>query len=125
MSRGHWQRLSLLRNCFMVFILLFTTNKGSTWKGSPLLNHLYAQGKVTPEEVFYFLWPIIEFSLKTIMRAPNHIFPSLMNNTHIVGPTSKITCAFDHFSTQLTIVGFKVRMLKCKLWSPSRTFSGI
>jgi hypothetical protein len=94
-------------------------------KGSPLLNHLYARGKVTPEEVFYFLWPIIEFSLKTIMQAPNYIFPSLMNNTHIMGPTSEITYTFDHFSTQLTIVGFRVKMLKCKLWSPSRIFLGI
>jgi len=58
--------------------------------------------------------------LNTIMRVPNYIFPSLMNNTHIMGPMNQLICAFDHFLTQLTFVGFKVKMLKCKLWSPSR-----
>ncbi len=48
MSRGLWRTLSLLAYCFMVFILLFTTNMGDMWKGSPLLNHLHAQSKVTP-----------------------------------------------------------------------------
>jgi hypothetical protein len=33
---------------------------------------------------------------------------------------SEITYAFDHLLTQLVLVGLKVKVLKCKLWSPSR-----
>jgi len=42
MSRGLWRALSFLPSCFMVFILLFTSNMGSIWRGTPLLNHLHA-----------------------------------------------------------------------------------
>jgi hypothetical protein len=37
--------------------------------------------------------------LETIMWVSNYIFPSLANNTHIMGPTSEITHTFDHLST--------------------------
>jgi hypothetical protein len=63
--------------------------------------------------------------LKTIVRAPNYVYPSLMDDIHIMGPMNEITHAFDHLSTQLTLVGLKVKVLKCKLWSPSRIFPGI
>jgi hypothetical protein len=58
--------------------------------------------------------------LKTITWAPYCVFPSLSDDTHIVGPMNEITCTFDHLSTQLTLVRFKVKVAKCKLWSPSR-----
>jgi hypothetical protein len=58
--------------------------------------------------------------LKTIVWAPNCVFPSLANDTHIVGPMNEITHAFDHLSAQLTLVGFKVKVSKCKLWNPSK-----
>jgi hypothetical protein len=61
----------------------------------------------------------------TIMQAPSYIFPSLANDTHIVGPMGEIICAFGHLSTQLTLVGLKVKMSMCKLWNPSGIFPGI
>ncbi len=63
--------------------------------------------------------------VKTIMWAPNYVFPSLTNNIHILGPTSKNTHTFDHLLTQLTLVGLKVKMSKCKLWTSSKIFPGI
>jgi hypothetical protein len=54
------------------------------------------------------------------MRGPNYIFPSLADDTHIVGLMNEITYAFDHLSTELALVGLKVKVLKCKLWCPSR-----
>ncbi len=42
-----------------------------------------------------------------------------------MGPLSVITHTFDHLSTQLTLVGFRVKMSKCKLWNPSWIFLGI
>jgi hypothetical protein len=56
--------------------------------------------------------------LETIAQALNCIYPSLTNYIHIVGPTSEISCAFDHILTQLTQVGLRVTVLKCKFWSP-------
>jgi len=37
---------------------------------------------------------------------------------------SEITHTFDHLSTQLAIVGLKVKVLKYKLWSPSMILPG-
>jgi hypothetical protein len=42
-----------------------------------------------------------------------------------VGPLSEIIFAFYHLSTQLTLVGLRVKVLKCKLWSPSKIFSSV
>jgi len=53
--------------------------------------------------------------LGTIGQAGNYVFPSLTNDTHIVGSMSEITHAFDHLSTQLTLLGLKVKVSKCKL----------
>jgi hypothetical protein len=36
-----------------------------------------------------------------------------------VGPLSEITCAFDHLSTELALIGLRVKLSKCKLWSLS------
>jgi hypothetical protein len=59
------------------------------------------------------------------MRAPNYVFPSLIDNTHIVGPMNEIIPTFDHLSTQLVQVRLRVKVSKCKLWRPSWIFSGI
>jgi len=33
------------------------------------------------------------------MRAPNYVFPPLMDNIHIIGIMNKIILAFDHLLT--------------------------
>jgi hypothetical protein len=38
---------------------------------------------------------------------------------------NEITCAFDHLLTQLTLIGFRVKVSKCKLWNPSGIFLGV
>jgi hypothetical protein len=48
MLGGLWRTLSPLLSCFMALILFFIISMGGMWKGSPLLNHFQAQGKVTP-----------------------------------------------------------------------------
>jgi hypothetical protein len=63
--------------------------------------------------------------LKTIVQAPNYVFPSLADNTHIMGLMSEVVPTFDHLLTQLTLVGLRVKVSKCKLWSSSRIFLGI
>ncbi len=48
-----------------------------------------------------------------------------MDDTHIMGFISEITYAFDHLSTQLTLIGLKVKVSKCKLLNPSGIFLGL
>jgi hypothetical protein len=73
---------------------------------------------------FIFFGPLSN-SPKNHHTNPNYVFPSLVDNIHIMGPLSVITHTFDHLSTQLTLVGFRVKMSKCKLWNPSWIFLGI
>jgi hypothetical protein len=67
-----------------------------------------------------FALPHYRALLKTIMRALSCVFPSLTDNTHIVGPMNEIDCTFHHLSIQLTLDGLGVKVSKCKLWSPSK-----
>ncbi len=67
-----------------------------------------------PLRGFLFALAHYQALLKTIAQAPSYVFPSLMDNTHVVGPLNKITLAFDHLSTQLALIGLKVKMSECK-----------
>jgi hypothetical protein len=63
--------------------------------------------------------------LKTIAQAPKCIFLSLVNDNHIVGPMSEVTRTFEHLLTQLALVRLKVKVSKCKVWSPLKESPGI
>jgi hypothetical protein len=63
--------------------------------------------------------------LKTIAQAPTCILPFLIGDTHIMGPMSEVIRAFDHLSTQLALIGLKVKVSKYKLWNPLRIFPSI
>jgi hypothetical protein len=92
--------------------VIIIESSSSTRQGDPLKRPLFV---LAHDQTF----------LMTIMHAPSYVFPSLANDTHIVGPMGEIICAFGHLSTQLSLVGFKVKMSMCKLWNPSRIFPGI
>jgi hypothetical protein len=53
--------------------------------------------------------------LETMVQAPTCVFPSLANDTHIIRPLNEITHVFDHISTQLTLVGLRVKVSKRNL----------
>jgi hypothetical protein len=74
---------------------------------------------------FLFVLAHYRALLKTITQAPSCVFPSLANDTHMMGPMSKIIPHFDHLSTQLALIKLKVKTLKCKLWNPSGISSSI
>ncbi len=40
-----------------------------------------------------------------------------MDDTHVLGLMNEITHAFDHFLTRLALVGLRVKMSKCELFS--------
>jgi hypothetical protein len=122
MSKDLWQSLSLLPSCFMVLIIIFIISMGNIRRGSPLLNHLQAWGRVTPLKGSLFALARYRTFLKTISRAPNCVFPSVVNDAHIMGPMRETVYTFDHL---LTLVGLRVKVWKCKLWNPSKISSNI
>ncbi len=71
-----------------------------------------------PKRSFIYFGSLLN-SLRDHHVGPSYVFPSLTNDTHIVGPMNEITHAFDHLLTQLALVGLKVKVSKCKHWSPA------
>jgi hypothetical protein len=47
-----------------------------------------------------------------------HFFPSLANNTHILGLTHVITLVFNRFPSHLASIGLFVQPHKCLAWAP-------
>jgi len=64
--------------------------------------------------IFLFVLAHYRAFLKTIVRTPNCVFLSLVDDIHIVGLMNELSYAFDHLLTQLTQVGLKVKVSKCK-----------
>jgi hypothetical protein len=91
-------------------------------KGVTFIESFSRMKKGDPLGDFLFVLAHYQVLLKTITRAFNYVFPSLTNDTQIAGPMSEITHTFDHLSTQLTLVWLRVKVLKYKLWNPSRIF---
>jgi hypothetical protein len=49
----------------------------------------------------------------------SYLFPSITNDTHIIGPPFIISFAYEHFQTKLHAIGFSIQPHKCVAWSPS------
>ncbi len=49
---------------------------------------------------------------------PTCVFPSLVDDTHIVGPASTVVLAFLQLQKELSTVGPSVQPMKCVAWSP-------
>jgi hypothetical protein len=81
MRKVFWWTLSPLPGCFIVFIFLFTTNMGNMKRGSPLLNHLQAQGRVTLKRSFICLGPLLNIpkdhyaNLQLCLSIPRKWYP--------------------------------------------------
>jgi hypothetical protein len=56
-----------------------------------------------PLEGFLFALAHYWTLLETIVWAPNYVFPSLVDDTHIMGLMSKIVLAFDHLLIQISL----------------------
>ncbi len=116
-SRGLWWSLSPLLGCFIVFILLFITSMGGIWKG-----HHY-------QIIFWHevRWPhrrsIICFVPLSSSFKDHHACPqlrlSILNKgySHHGAYEWNYVC-LDHLSTQLALIGLRVKVSKCKLWNP-------
>ncbi len=93
----------------------FNYQHGQHVKGVTIIESLSGMTQGDPLGGLSFILAHYWTVLKTIMQTFDCVFPSLIDDTHILGPMNEITCAFDHLFTQLTLVRLKVKMSKCKL----------
>ncbi len=92
--------------CSFFFLLPTWT----TWKGITIIESSLGTRRGDPLGGILCALAHYKTFLETITRAPSCVFPSLVNNTHIMGPVSEVVFAFDHLSTQLALVGLRVKM---------------
>ncbi len=50
---------------------------------------------------------------------PSCLFPSIIDDTHIIGPypLSIISSTYEHFQTKLRAIGLSIQLQKCVAWS--------
>ncbi|KAL2632330.1 hypothetical protein R1flu_017016 [Riccia fluitans] len=86
--------------------------RGGTLQGDPLGGALFALAHLR--------------ALRTM--ASEHLFclfPSLADDTHIVGPPEAVVPAFHTLEGHLSAVGLTVQPTKCAAWSPSGLSSSL
>ncbi len=49
---------------------------------------------------------------------PFRLFPFIVDDTHIIGPLSIISSAYEHLYTELCAISFSIQPQKCVTWSP-------
>ncbi len=76
-----------------------------TYQGDPLGGALFALAH------FKALCSIIN-------HFPSYLFPSIVNDTHIISPLSVVSYVYEHFQTELCALGFFIQFQKCVAWSP-------
>ncbi|KAL2629623.1 hypothetical protein R1flu_014309 [Riccia fluitans] len=77
-----------------------------SWEGDLLVGALFALAHLR--------------ALRTVVSEhPLCLFPSLADNTHIVGPLEAVVPAFHTLEDHLSVVELTVQPIKCAAWSPS------
>jgi hypothetical protein len=51
-----------------------------------------------------------------VTHFPSYLFPSIIDDTHIIGLVLVVSQAFHHFFSQLDLVGLMVQPYKCVVW---------
>lgn len=118
--RGPLANIVLLTKLFYGVHYFLYYQHGQREEGVTIIESLLGMRQGDPFRGLLFALTHYRALLETIAWTPNYVFPSLTDNTYIMGPMNEIILAVDHLSTELTLVGFKVKVSKCKLCSPSR-----
>jgi hypothetical protein len=53
----------------------------------------------------------------TTSHFPSCLFPSILNDTHIINPLSIVSSAYEHFQTEFLTISFSIQLQKCITWS--------
>jgi len=99
--------------CFMVIVIVkvmsqstMGTRQGDPWGGGGGGGELFALAH-------FNVWCSIT------NHFPSCLFPSIVDDTHIIGPPSIWSFAYEHFQTKLCAIGLSIQPLKCVAWPPS------
>jgi hypothetical protein len=117
-----WWTLSPLPSCFMVLILFFTINTSNMRKGSPHYWVIFKHKAWWPFKRFFIYLSPLSNIFRNHCMSPNYVFPSLMDKYTHRGHYEQDSLTFDHFLTHFNLIGLKVKVSKCKLWSPLKIF---
>jgi hypothetical protein len=77
-----------------------------TRQGDPFARPFFTFVHSRALQTFYVVFPLC-------------FFLSLANDTHIFGHASFVPFSFNHFASQLIVMGLVVQPCKCTIWSPS------
>jgi hypothetical protein len=93
--RGLWRALSLLPSCFYGAPSFLYYQHGRHVEGVTIIESSSSTKQGDP--LGGPLFPLTHYQtlLKTIVWAPNCVFPSLMDDTHIMKPMNELSCTFD------------------------------
>ncbi len=117
-----WRTLCPLLGYFMVFIILFTINMGNMKRGSPLSSHLQGWGRVTPFRRSFICPSPLSNIFKNHCTSPQQCL-SIPNGQYPHPRPYEWDCPF--LWPFFNLVGLKVKVLKCNLWSPLRISLGV
>jgi len=104
----HFMHLSLL--CFIIIIIVKVMSQSS---------HL-PWGFVKSDPLGGALFVLTHFRAlhSTSNHFPSCLFPSIVDDTHIIGPPSIVSYVYEHFQTKFHVIGFSIQLQKCVAWSP-------
>jgi hypothetical protein len=54
----------------------------------------------------------------TTNHFPSHLFPSIVDDIHIISPPSIVSSTYEHFQIELRVIGLSIQPHKCVAWSP-------
>ncbi len=65
------------------------------------------------------LFSLTHFRALHSIVSHSYLFPSIVNDIHIIDPSLIISSAYEHFQTKLRAICFSIQLLKCVTWSSS------
>jgi hypothetical protein len=73
------------------------------------------------------LFALVQFRAlhSTTSNFPSCLFPSIVDDIHIISPFSIVSSAYEHFQTELHAIGLSIHPSKCVTWSSSSLPSNV
>jgi hypothetical protein len=95
--------------CFIVIIIVKVMSQSSHLPWEPIkVIHWGALFVLAHFKALHFI----------VSHFPSCLFSSVIYDTHIISPPSIVSFAYEHFQTELYVIGFFIQPQKCIAWSP-------
>jgi hypothetical protein len=53
-----------------------------------------------------------------VHHSSSYLFPSIIDNIHIIGRLSIVSFTYEHFQTEFHVISLSIQPHKCVAWSP-------